>query len=54
MFTTILSILVISVGLTAGNFFYQSVLAEPNWMAAAERSFFQFFAILLYAILTNK
>ena len=43
--------LILILSLTAGNFIYQAVgLFEPaNWMVAAERSYFQACAILLYA-----
>lgn len=36
------------VGLTAGNFIYQWLFVEFDWMAATERSFFQAMAILFY------
>ena len=51
MIPTIFSILG---GLATGNFLYQSFLDDPNWLLAAEHSFFQFLAILIFVILTNK
>ena len=38
--------------LSLGNFIYQGVFAETaNWLVAAERSYFQAFAIGLYALM---
>lgn len=38
----------IIIALAAGNFFYQWMQVDPNWVTAAERSYFQTMAILFY------
>ena len=38
----------IIIALIAGNFFYQLIQADPNWVTAIERSYFQTTAILFY------
>lgn len=44
----------LAIALAAGNFLYQSVFAEtPNWLVAAERSYFQAFAIGFYALMSR-
>lgn len=41
--------------LSAGNFIYQMFfVADPNWIVAFERSFFQAMAILLYVLFWGK
>jgi hypothetical protein len=45
--------MILALGLTVGNFAYQLFLAEPNFLVALERSYFQALAIFFY-FLTSK
>jgi hypothetical protein len=42
--------MLVIVGLAAGNFIYQMFMAEPNFLVAFERSFFQAIAVFAYII----
>ncbi|MFA5185828.1 MAG: hypothetical protein WC551_05035 [Patescibacteria group bacterium] len=44
-----LTALMLGICLTAGNFLYQATSRKKDWLAAAERSFFQIIALILFA-----
>lgn len=44
----------VTIGLTVGNFVFQFLASEPNWMVALDRSFFQFLAIMVFMWLVDR
>lgn len=46
--------LVLIFGLSAGNLIYQMFMADPNFLLAFERSFFQAVAVATYAYLNME